>query len=148
MWKKKSLNWISHKITQNIKFWLFEPNEHKASSINVCFKKGRESEVVYLVKQSPHTSNVPLATRCHQWPDKDKFSQNSSFWSFVCLHITSVLTLINFFFCTLPAGVRLLHSRLGAHAGQSRRRLVQRRAAKNPSYTRKSSLVLGCGLGF
>ena len=33
-------------------------------------------------------------------------------------------------FVCLPAGVRLLHSRLGAHAGQSRRCLVQGRAAR------------------
>ena len=34
-------------------------------------------------------------------------------------------------FVCLPAGVRLLHRRLGAHAGQSRRCLVQGRAARH-----------------
>ena len=32
----------------------------------------------YLVQQSPHSSNVPLATRCHQRPGKEKLNTSNS----------------------------------------------------------------------
>ena len=53
-------------------------------------------------------------------------------------HLRRSFHLFCLFVC-LPAGVRLLHSRLGAHAGQSRRCLVQGRAARHLCQTRKNN---------